>query len=283
MIERKRNRRSEKIRSEDRVRFSSRKTKMQECFASLNSPQLRNRGHSMGTVNIVFPVKNDETRLIRGIRRTSDFCEEYFRGRYRITIADCGSADGTERMSRAIAAGCANVEYIPKQEGCPVMETVLLRNTCDIIGFLNLDLSAGLEHLLYADQMFEDGVIEAVNGSRFRRFSILKVQKKFWRTACRVRRAARFLLSFQCSDPFCPFKLFRRETAEVLYPLCSRGPFWLECAELLFYTEQSGVSWRELTVDWINPSFTSKELCAEKKEFRKGFVRFWLLLRKWYR
>lgn len=237
----------------------------------------------MKTINIVFPVKNDEPRLFRGIRRTSDFCEEYFHGRYQITIADCGSTDGTERMGRAIAAGCTNVEYIPQLEGCPTMEAVLLRNTCDIIGFLNIDLSAGLEHLLYVDRMFEDDAVDAVNGSRFRRFSILQVQKKPWKTACRMQRTARLLLGFSCGDAFCPFKFFRRETAEVLYPLCSRGPFWLVCAELLFYTEQSGASWRELTVDWIHPSLNDRELPAEKKEFRKGLVRFWLLLRKWYR
>ena len=112
----------------------------------------------MRTVNIIFPVQNDECRLIRGIRRTSDFCEKYFSGRYRITIADSGSTDETEGMGRAIARTCRQVDYIGGNNGPAgsALCTALQENTCDIVGVMDIDLSAGLEHLPGMDYAFQD-------------------------------------------------------------------------------------------------------------------------------
>ncbi len=159
----------------------------------------------MRTVNLVFPVQNDECLLIRGIRRTSEFCEEYFPGCYCITIADCGSSDGTERMGRDLAACCENVDYL---NGSPIIAKILQENSCDIVGFLDIDLSAGLDHLLYIDRLLEDGAACVVNGSRFRTFSVVQVQRRLWKNALDFQTALRFLFRFRSERCTVPLQIF---------------------------------------------------------------------------
>ena len=241
----------------------------------------RNGGIPLKTVNFVFPVQNDESLLIRGIRRTSDFCEEYFPQHYRITIADCGSSDGTERMGRSLAACCENVEYI---SGPSVIGQVLEKNFCDIIGFLDIDLSAGLEHLLYIDQLLEDDSACMVNGSRFRTFSVIQVHRGLWKNALRFQLILRLLFHSHSGDVLSRFKFFRRETIETLYPMCSDGKTcWYVCAELLLRAEWNHFPIRELAVDWIETrTFSEEKVLREKKEFRREAFLLWkrLLLRR---
>lgn len=227
----------------------------------------------MKTVNLVFPVQNDECLLIRGIRRTSEFCEEYFPGCYCITIADCGSSDGTERMGRDLAACCENVYYL---NGSPIIAKILQENSCDIIGFLDIDLSAGLDHLLYIDRLLEDGAACVVNGSRFRTFSVVQVQRRLWKNALDFQTALRFLFRFRSSDALCRFKFFRRETIEKLFSLCGEEPCWFACAEMLLHAERNNIPIRELTVDWMEPrSFGTEEIRRQKTEFRRATAKLW--------
>ncbi len=227
----------------------------------------------MRTVNLVFLVRNDEGLLIRGVRRTTDFCEEYFPGSYRITIADCGSSDGTERMGRDLAACCENVRFV---NGSPIVARVLEANDCDIVGFLDIDLSAGLDHLLYIDRLLEDGAACVVNGSRFRAFSSVQVQRRLWKNALDFQTAFRFLFRCRSGDVLCRFKFFRRETVEKLFPSCGDGPCWYVCAELLLRAERDGVSVRELTVDWMEPRpFSPEEIRRQRAEFRHEAARLW--------
>ena len=227
----------------------------------------------MRTVNLVFPVRNDECLLIRGIRRASDFCEEYFPGCYRITVADCGSSDGTERMGRDLAACCNNVNFLI---GSPTVAKVLAENDCDIVGFLDIDLSAGLDHLLYIDRLLEDGAACVVNGSRFRAFSVVQVQRQLWKNALDSQAVLRFLFRFRSSDALCRFKFFRRETIEKLFPLCGDEPCWYACAELLLRAERESIPIRELTVDWMEPrSFSQEDIRRQRSEFRHETARLW--------
>jgi hypothetical protein len=227
----------------------------------------------MRTVNLVFPVQNDEGLLIRGIRRTSDFCEEYFPGCYHITIADCGSHDGTERMGRDLAACCQNVSFTG---GTPLLAKVLQENDCDIVGFLDIDLSAGLDHLLYIDRLLEDGAASVVNGSRFRTFSVVQVQRQRWKNALDFQAAFHFLFRCRSSDALCRFKFFRRETIEKLFPHCTEGSCWYACAELLLRAERAGIPIRELTVDWLEPRlFSSQQIRQQRLEFRHEVARLW--------
>lgn len=221
----------------------------------------------MRTVNFVLPVHNDERLLIRGIRRMTDFCEEYFAGRYRITIADSGSTDGTARMARSLAACCKNVDYLC---GPSLMEQILSTNKCDIVGFLDLDLSAGLEHLLFIDQPLRDGAACVVSGSRFRAFSVIRVRQCLWADAVRFQFILRCLLHYQSSDALCRFKFFRRETIEALFPLCRSKSCWYACAELLLRAEQSHLPVRELTVDWMDArKLSENDIRCQRAEFRR--------------
>ncbi|WBY64983.1 hypothetical protein [Thermocaproicibacter melissae] len=231
----------------------------------------------MRSVNFVFPVHNDEGLLIRGIRRMTDFCEEYFPERYRITIADSGSTDGTERMGRSLAACCKNVDYL---RGPSLMEQILSTNCCDIVGFLDLDLSAGLEHLLFIDQPLRDGAACVVNGSRFRPFSVIRVQQSLWADAVRFQFILRLLLHYRSSDALCRFKFFRRETIESLYPFCNCESCWYVCAELLLLAERSHLPVRELAVDWVSIRNASEsDIRFQRAEFKHETLRILANLR----
>ncbi|QNK42114.1 glycosyltransferase [Caproicibacter fermentans] len=207
----------------------------------------------MRTIQIVFPVLNEERRLKKGIMKTVEYMEQNFAGRYRLMIVDNGSEDGTAEIAGELTQIYDRVSYLRLAEkGVGLaLRAGVRENTCDIVGYMDIDLSTSLDHLKEVDRAFHDPAVQIVNGSRLSRDSVVTGRKPLRNlTSHGFRLMMKLLFGMKIDDALCGFKFFRRETIESLMPHCSDTPGWFYCAELLLRAERAGIVIREIPVTW---------------------------------
>lgn len=205
-------------------------------------------------LNIVIPVLNEETTLRNGVEKTAKFLDNTeINGNYMITIADNGSTDQTENIAKDLCKEYEQVQYFKVSRrgvGLAFRETIK-RNTCDIVGYMDVDLATDIKHLREVYQIFKKSETEVVVGSR-----LLPGAKVYNRTLLReiTSRGLNFilklLLKVHFSDAMCGFKFYKDEIAKHLVQVCSENDGWFYCAEMMIRSEWEGVFITEIPVQW---------------------------------
>lgn len=168
-----------------------------------------------GAVHIVVPCYDEERRLD---------VEELVRlgARVRLHLVDDGSRDGTVGVLNAIAARSpgARVHVLPKNAGkAEAVRTGLLAALSDgaeVVGFLDADLSTGVDAMLGLVGAIGDPNVDVVLGSR-----VLMLGRSIARSPARhylgrvFATAASLALGLPVYDTQCGAKLFRRSPALV--------------------------------------------------------------------
>ena len=103
----------------------------------------------MASVEVTIPVLNEEKALPGCLAQLLAFLRERLpEHRHHITIADNGSTDGTSSVARAlVAAHPDRVGYLHlDQRGRGrALRRAWLESGCDIVSYMDVDLSTGLE------------------------------------------------------------------------------------------------------------------------------------------
>jgi len=68
------------------------------------------------SLNIVFPVLNEEVRMLPGIRKTIDYLEKNIEQEWKITIVDNGSTDMTWEQIENLMREDSRIEGIRLNE-----------------------------------------------------------------------------------------------------------------------------------------------------------------------
>lgn len=205
-------------------------------------------------INILFPVLNEERRLEKGIGTTAKFMEEHFKNDYKITIVDNGSTDKTEEIARKLEETNSNIAYMKLGEkgvGLALREGAKA-NDCDIVGYMDVDLSTKIDHLLEVKEIFEkEPEIKIVNGSRLSKKSMV-IGRKFSRevTSRGLRLILKISLGMKINDALCGFKFFRKEIIEELINISSDTKGWFYCGEVLLRAEKNNIKIKEIPVVW---------------------------------
>lgn len=208
----------------------------------------------MLSINILFPVLNEEKRLGRGIEQTYRYMQKYFAGRYELTIVDNGSTDQTEMISRSLCEKYPHISYIKTEEkgvGIAFREGVK-RNQADIVGYMDIDLSTDIRHLRQMYHIFESREeIAIVNASRLNRKS-KTTGRKWYRKITSFGFAFLVRLTFgtKATDSICGFKFFRKEAALRLIEKTRADNGWFYVVEILVRAENAGLGIYELPVRW---------------------------------
>lgn len=210
----------------------------------------------MLSVNILFPVLNEEKRLERGIERTCRYMQEHFHCEYMLTIVDNGSEDRTAAISRRLCEKYPYVSYIKTMEkgvGTAVREGVR-QNRADIVGYMDIDLSTDLSHLSDMYGIFETREdIEIVNASRLNRESDT-TGRKWYRnlTSHGLAFLVRTVFGVSATDVICGFKFFRKEAIRELMEETAVDNGWFYIIEMLIRAERRGMGIFELPVVWAD-------------------------------
>jgi glycosyltransferase involved in cell wall biosynthesis len=203
-------------------------------------------------VDIVIPVFNEERALPGCIDVLHAYLTERFPFDWTITIADNASTDGTRAAAERIASQSSRVRTLcldQRGKGHAV-RTAWSASTADVVAYMDVDLSTGLNALLPLVACLADGHSDIAVGTRLApgartvRGRKRELISRCYNTLLRLVHRARF------TDAQCGFKAAR---ASVIQPLLRHisDNSWFFDTELLLLAEYNGLRVHEVPVDWV--------------------------------
>lgn len=193
-------------------------------------------------INIIFPVLNEKLRLEKGITGTVDYLKQMGFEDYRITIVDNGSEDETPQIAERLCKTYPKVSYERigvRGVGAAFRRGVEL-NDCEIVGYMDIDLSTNIKHLGEAIEIFQNRPeIQYINGSRFADESDTRGRKWYRKiTSKGLLILLKVFLGMKSTDAICGFTFVRKDVAEQLVAGCSQDNGWFYMIEFLLRAEK---------------------------------------------
>lgn len=233
---------------------------------------------SQEKLNIIFPVRNEEKRLRRGIEQTHAFMQDRFAGAYQLTIVDNDSSDSTSHIAEDLCREYAEVSYsqITQKGVGAAFRAGVEHNTCPLVGYMDIDLATDLNHIEEVFALFHASSTEFVNGSRWAHgYGSTGRGIKRTITSMGLTALLKMSLDMKASDAICGFKFFRKEIIEALIDCADREENgWFFIIEILLLAERSGVNIYELPVSWKDDGNSSVQTIPIIKDYVKQIVRF---------
>ena len=204
----------------------------------------------MFTVNLLFPVLNEKKRLANGIEQTVAYMEAFNRTNdpvsYRCTILDNGSDDETPEIAQDLCRKypCKVFYRRIEERGVGIaFRTGVQENECEIVGYMDIDLSTDIRNLGKTIELFrDDPSLQYVNGTRFAKDS-RTIGRKWYRkiTSAGLVFLLKTTLHMKATDGICGFTFMRKDVAGKLVAEAYDDRGWFYMIELLLRAERSGV------------------------------------------
>lgn len=225
------------------------------------------------SVEVVIPVYNEEHDLPRCIERLHAFLGQRLENPWRITIADNGSTDRTLAIAQELAERYSNTGYVhlPEKGRGRALRHTWLATRCDIVCYMDVDLSTSLEDFPKLVQALEEGY-DVVTGSRLARGA--RTTRSLKREVISRCYNALVWLLFQTRirDMQCGFKAIRREAAQRVVPVV-KDQAWFFDTELLLVAERRGLRVKEVPVAWVEDPDTRVKVLRTAWQDIKGLLR----------
>ena len=208
----------------------------------------------VNSINLLFPVLNERLRLQKGIETTIAYVREQVTIPCKLTILDNGSEDETPEIGKKLEEAYPEVSYVRVVErgvGVAFRKGIEL-NDCDIVGYMDIDLSTDLKYLGKTIEMFQnDPNLQYVNGSRFSKESDTKGRKWYRKiTSMGLVLLLKTLFHMKATDAVCGFTFLRKEAAEQLVRESSQDNGWFYTIEFLLRAERDGMKIYDMPVEW---------------------------------
>ncbi|MBX6769704.1 MAG: bifunctional glycosyltransferase family 2/GtrA family protein, partial [Actinomadura rubrobrunea] len=216
----------------------------------------------------------EERVLARSVRRLHAYLEQTFPYRFRITVADNASTDGTWRVARGLAAELPRVRAVRlEQKGRGrALRHVWGMSDADVVAYMDVDLSTDLDAFLPLVAPLISGHSDLAIGSRLTRGSAVvrgpkrEVISRCYNLLLRTALAARF------TDAQCGFKAARTQIAQALLPSVEDDQ-WFFDTELLLLAERNGLRIHEVPVDWVDDPDSRVDVLRTALDDLKGMAR----------
>ena len=208
----------------------------------------------VNSINLLFPVLNERLRLQKGIETTIAYVREQVTIPCKLTILDNGSEDETPEIGKKLEEAYPEVTYVRVGErgvGVAFRKGIEL-NDCDIVGYMDIDLSTDLKYLGKTIEMFQqDPELQYVNGTRFSKESDTKGRKWYRKiTSMGLVFLLKTIFNMKATDALCGFTFLRREEAEQLVAESSQDNGWFYTVEFLLRAERDGMKICDMPVEW---------------------------------
>jgi glycosyltransferase involved in cell wall biosynthesis len=240
-------------------------------------------------VEVVVPVHNEQRVLEASIRRLHGYLAASFPFPCRITIADNASTDGTWLLARRLAEQLpgARAVHVAQQGRGRALRQVWGASDADVVAYMDVDLSTGLEALLPLVAPLLSGHSDLAIGTRLANgAAVVRGPKRELVSRCynlllRTTMRARF------SDAQCGFKAARAEVARALLPAVE-DQAWFFDTELLLAAQRAGLRIHEVPVDWVEDTDSRVDVVQTALDDLRGMARVarqqlprFALLRSW--
>lgn len=235
------------------------------------------------SINLLFPVLNERLRLENGIERSMEYLRKNVTIPYQLTILDNGSDDETPEIGMALDKKYPEVTYVRVGErgvGVAFRKGIEL-NKCDIVGYMDIDLSTDLKYLSKTIKMFQqDPTLQYVNGSRFSKDSDTKGRKWYRKiTSMGLVILLKSIFHMKATDAVCGFTWLRKDAAEELVKESSNDNGWFYTIEFLLRAERKGMKIYDMPVEWQEDYNTTVKIWKTIKNYlvriyclKKAFV-----------
>ncbi len=226
------------------------------------------------TVEIAIPVYNEEVALEQSVRRLHTFCSESLPWSFRIVIADNASEDGTAAIGARLADEFDAVAYVRLSEKGRgrALRRVWSRSDADVVAYMDVDLSTGLEGFLPLIAPLISGHSDLAIGTRLARGSRVIRGPKRELISRTYNRLLRLTLRSRFSDAQCGFKAGRAAVVKALLPRVE-DQAWFFDTELLVLAERSGLRIHEVPVDWVDDPDSRVDIVRTALADLRGILR----------
>ena len=223
------------------------------------------------SINLLFPVLNERLRLERGIENCMTYLKKNITIPYQLTILDNGSEDETPEIGKRLEEKYPEVTYVRVGErgvGVAFRKGIEL-NTCDIVGYMDIDLSTDLKYLGKTIKMFQKyPKLQYVNGSRFSKDSDTKGRKWYRKiTSMGLVILLKTIFRMKATDAVCGFTWLRKEAAEELVKESSNDNGWFYTIEFLLRAERKGMKIYDMPVEWQEDYDTTVKIWKTIKNY----------------
>lgn len=231
-------------------------------------------GSGTASVEIVVPVYNEERALPGCLRTLHARLTEGFPFPWRITVADNASTDGTLTVARRLAEELPGVDavHLDRKGRGLALRSVWGCSDADIVAYMDVDLSTGLDGLLPLVAPLATGHSDIAIGSRLApgartvRGPRREFVSRCYNGIIRLTHGVRF------TDAQCGFKAARTEVLGPLLEL-TRDDAWFFDTELLLLAEHNGLRVHEVPVDWVEDVDTRVDVVSTATDDLKGLWR----------
>src|ERR1700760_1120535 len=225
-------------------------------------------------VEIAIPVYNEEAALEQSVRRLHSFCSEALPWSFRIVIADNASADRTPEIGARLAGELERVAYLRLSEKGRgrALRRVWSRSDAEVLAYMDVDLSTGLEALLPLVAPLISGHSDLAIGTRLARGARVARGPKREVISRTYNRLLHLSLRSRFSDAQCGFKAGRAAVVKALLPRVE-DQAWFFDTELLVLAERSGLRIHEVPVDWVDDPDSRVDIVRTAVEDLRGIAR----------
>jgi putative flippase GtrA len=225
-------------------------------------------------VEIVVPVRNEQHVLEASIRRLHGYLTASFPFAFQVTIADNASTDATWPLARRLAGQLPQVRAVHLAEAGRgrALRQVWSASDADVVAYMDVDLSTGLEALLPLVAPLLSGHSDLAIGSRLANGAAVvrgprrELVSRCYNLLLRATMRARF------SDAQCGFKAGRAEVVQALLPEVE-DQAWFFDTELLLAAQRGGLRIHEVPVDWVEDTDSRVDVVRTALDDLRGMVR----------
>ena len=227
----------------------------------------------MTTVAVVIPVYNEEKALPDSITKLRDFLSLNLKHQWHIVIADNASTDKTWEIAQSLAKQYADVVpfHIDQKGRGRALRKVWLESKADIVSYMDVDLSTGLDAFPELVQAIIDGSDIAIGSRLMRGSKTTRGLKREFTSRC-YNLLIKVMFFTTLSDAQCGFKAVSRDCAQKILPLTKNNE-WFFDTELLLLAMKNGYKIKEIPVTWIDDPGTTVNIKKTAIEDLKGLAR----------
>jgi glycosyltransferase involved in cell wall biosynthesis len=233
-------------------------------------------------VDIVIPVLNEAHVLEKSVHTVYNFILQYPEYQWRITIADNGSTDGTDRVAMHLSNSLPVVRFLHlTQKGRGrALRHAWTQSSADIVCYMDVDLSTDLVYLPKLIGAIAHEGYDVATGSRLMKGSTVK--RSFNREIIsRIYNLfVKIVLWTKFSDAQCGFKAVSQAVVQRIVPQIE-DQSWFFDTELLVLAEKQGYRIKDIPIVWIEDDDSRVKIVRTAWDDIKGVMRlFWQLRKK---
>ncbi len=226
-------------------------------------------------VDLVIPVLNEVKALEQSVMTVREFLGRTFPYRWRVTIADNGSTDGTREVGERLQKQFPGEVFffaIPQRGRGRALRLAWTASPADIVAYTDVDLSTELEALEVLCRAIHEQGFDLGTGSRLQKTSrVTRGPKREFISRC-YNLMVRAMLFTTFSDAQCGFKAASREVVQKVIPYVV-DQAWFFDTELLALCEKQGFKIKDHAVKWIDDDDSRVKIASTAWEDIKGLVR----------